>query len=373
MTIPVGSSDTTRTVSPASLTFTSANWNSNQTVTATGGRSIVDGNVVYTITLGAANSVDTKYNGVNPADVSVTNTDFGDAYPTVVSTSPGSGTTDIGVNTIVTATFSEPLNHLTIDTSTFTLNSSSGMATGTVGYDGDNYTATFTPANRLSYLTTYTATLTTGVTDAAGDSMQQNHTWSFTTSAAVTTGTATSVTLRSAMLHGRVNPNGTSTTVQFEYGTASGSYSIAMTPQIINGTTTVGVSASISGLDPWATYYCRVAAWNGFSASKEYGSETTFLPKAQIAGSMGDHSLTLKTDGTVWAWGYNRYGLGSGTMTSSYTPVRVSVLSGVIAIATGKEHSLALNSDGTVQAWGNNNYGQLGLTVTIVIPRRHEL
>src|SRR5205823_208038 len=75
----------------------------------------------------------------------------------------------------------------------------------------------------------------------------------------------------------------------------------------------------------------------------------------------GLHSLALKSDGTVWAWGYNAYGaLGNGTAISSSTPVQVSGLSGVTALAGGYGHSLALKSDGTVRAWGYNYYGELG-------------
>jgi alpha-tubulin suppressor-like RCC1 family protein len=74
------------------------------------------------------------------------------------------------------------------------------------------------------------------------------------------------------------------------------------------------------------------------------------------------HSLALKNDGTVWAWGDNGFGqLGNGTnIVKSNVPVQVSSLTGVIAIAAGTYHSLALKNDGTVWAWGYNNYGQLG-------------
>src|SRR6266403_2080421 len=73
------------------------------------------------------------------------------------------------------------------------------------------------------------------------------------------------------------------------------------------------------------------------------------------------NSLALKGDGTVWAWGYNAQGeLGNGTNSDSYVPIQVSNLSGVVAIAAGAYHSLALKSDGTVWAWGYNLYGQLG-------------
>jgi hypothetical protein len=82
--------------------------------------------------------------------------------------------------------------------------------------------------------------------------------------------------------------------------------------------------------------------------------------KALAAGS--EHSLVLKEDGTVWAWGNNSYGqLGNAAAGyGSSTPVQVSNLSGVKAIAASDEHNLALKEDGTVWAWGKNNYGQLG-------------
>ena len=57
----------------------------------------------------------------------------------------------------------------------------------------------------------------------------------------------------------------------------------------------------------------------------------------------GVHSLALKNDGTVWAWGYNRFGqLGNGTNTDSITPVQVSNLTGVTAVAGGDNRSLAV-------------------------------
>jgi alpha-tubulin suppressor-like RCC1 family protein len=79
------------------------------------------------------------------------------------------------------------------------------------------------------------------------------------------------------------------------------------------------------------------------------------------------HAMALKTDGTVWAWGYNDSGqIGDGTLTNSPTPVQVlgpggsGFLAGVQGIAGGGRHSIALKADGTVWAWGSNQYGKLG-------------
>lgn len=81
----------------------------------------------------------------------------------------------------------------------------------------------------------------------------------------------------------------------------------------------------------------------------------------------GYHSLALRSDGTVWGWGWNVEGqVGSGSLAQQDVPTRVvgpggaGFLGGAVAIAGGHYHSLALRSDGTVWAWGWNSDGQLG-------------
>ncbi|MDI6788950.1 MAG: RCC1 repeat-containing protein, partial [Planctomycetota bacterium] len=73
-----------------------------------------------------------------------------------------------------------------------------------------------------------------------------------------------------------------------------------------------------------------------------------------------NHTLGLRNDGTVFAWGSNGYGqLGIGNTTTQYVPTQTG-LANIISIATGLNHSLALRNDGTVWSWGAGIYGQLG-------------
>ena len=75
----------------------------------------------------------------------------------------------------------------------------------------------------------------------------------------------------------------------------------------------------------------------------------------------GGHSLAIKNDGSVWAWGGNPdFELGDGTATDRWTPVQVRGLSGVVSVAAGGWHNLALKNDGSVWSWGLNDHMQLG-------------
>lgn len=100
--------------------------------------------------------------------------------PIVASTLPMTGTQAVSRSTVVTATFSEAIDPSTATASTFTLTPAGGSAiAGTVAASGP--TLSFTPDAPLAFGTTYTARLTTGIEDLAGNSLAQAHTWTFTT------------------------------------------------------------------------------------------------------------------------------------------------------------------------------------------------
>ncbi len=80
------------------------------------------------------------------------------------------------------------------------------------------------------------------------------------------------------------------------------------------------------------------------------------------------HSIALKSDGSIWAWGFNYYGqLGDGTKTDRSSPVQVAGLSGVVAVAAGRYYSLAVKSDGSVWAWGDNNSAALHVSSPVQV------
>ena len=105
-------------------------------------------------------------------------------------------------------------------------------------------------------------------------------------------------------------------------------------------------------------------AGNPMTSNYSWSFSTAKPPVA--AGT--DHTAALKSDGTLWTWGDNSKGqLGNGntTGTDSNVPVQIGSATDWIAIAAGKDHTLAIKRNGTLWAWGRNYYivtgGQLGL------------
>lgn len=90
----------------------------------------------------------------------------------------------------------------------------------------------------------------------------------------------------------------------------------------------------------------------------------------------GYHSVALKSNGTVWTWGNNyagELGYASSEMCThplgfqfpcTSSPTQVGTATDWISIASGEYHTLALKSNGTIWAWGDNYYGQLGFDTT---------
>ena len=149
VTIPVSSSDSGEgTAGTSSLVFTPSNWDVAQTVTVTGQDDAVDdGDVAYSIVLGAATSTDPNYSGVDADDVSLTNLDDGDTAGITVSSPSGTTTTEGGGSVTFTVQLdSEPTSSVTIPVSSSDSGEGTAAASSLVftpsklgcGSDGDS-------------------------------------------------------------------------------------------------------------------------------------------------------------------------------------------------------------------------------------------
>lgn len=180
--------------------------------------------------------------------------------PTVTSTIPADGATNVPVTTKVTALFSEQMDSLTITAATFTFTLQQGTTsiTGSVVCPSPGTSATFIPEDRLEDDTVYTATVTTGVKDLAGNALLMNFVWSFTTGSVAITNQEP-VDLQSAdgfaVLAGTTVTNTGPTVINGNVGLSPGSAIVGFPPGFVNGTTFgPGPTADQAKLDLTAAY-----------------------------------------------------------------------------------------------------------------------
>jgi hypothetical protein len=142
----------------------------------------LENNKSYTITV-TTGVKDVAGNALASQSTSTFTTELDTTAPTVTGTSPANNATGVTVGSAVTVTFSEQMDVTTITGTTFTLKTTTGdvAVTGTVSYNGTSHVATFTPTGALTANTNYTATVTTGAKDVAGNTLLGDFTFKFTT------------------------------------------------------------------------------------------------------------------------------------------------------------------------------------------------
>jgi len=178
-----------------------------------------------------------------------------------------------------------------------------------------------------------------------------------------------------AVLNGTILPNGLSTSAWFEWFADRGPTNVTPLTAVGSGAMNVPLSTRLPGIQPGAVYHYRAVATNTVGlfvgAIKQFqtpqmllngtpvmtnechaafmdpGARSMAAPLAAAGG--GGHSLALKSDGTVAAWGLNSDG----------QTVVPPGLSNVVAVAAGAAHSLALGQDGRVIGWGRNSEGEI--------------
>src|SRR5271170_2439497 len=179
---------------------------------------------------------------------------FTTGLPTVISTVPAAGATTVPVNTVVSATFTEPMNAATINGATFILTGPGATpVAGVVTYAGS--TATFTPSLVLAGSTLFTATITTGAKDPAGAGLAANFVWTFTTAPPPTVVSTVPANAAAAVAVNTL---------------ISATFSEAMNPATITG-----VTFTVTG--PGATPVAGAVTYSGTTA--------TFSPTAILANS----------------------------------------------------------------------------------------
>ncbi len=173
-------------------------------------------------------------------------------------------------------------------------------------------------------------------------------------------------------LDGTIAVFGDNTNGQFGDGVAT-----LQRPAAIQATTFINLASLSAGASHSVAIRSDQTLWawglnangqlgNNSTAQRDLAVQITTLTTATKAAAGNSHTLALKADGSVWSWGLNTSGqLGDGTTTQRNAPVPITTLSGVSALAAGAAHSLALKPGGSVWVWGQNTNGQLGDGATI--------
>jgi Ice-binding-like/Bacterial Ig-like domain len=198
--------------------------------------------------------------------------------PTVISVAPPNGAAGICPNTVVTATFSEAMKASTINTTTFTL-TGPGITpvAGAVTYVVSSDVATFTPTSPLALNTLYTATITTGAQDLAGDPLASDYVWTFTTATAACQAT---VPLGTACMFGilaatPVVSSSGPTIVTGDVGIWPASSITGFPPGTLTGTEFAGDAVAMTAQGDLTTAYnYAAAAAGGAVLPADIGGET---------------------------------------------------------------------------------------------------
>ncbi len=185
--------------------------------------------------------------------------------PTVTATTPASGATGVATTAAVTATFSEAMDPATIGASTFELRTAGGaLVPAAVSYNALTNVATLTPSAALTGLATYTATVTVGVKDLAGNALAAAKVWSYTTAASDTTPPTVTATSPAS------GATGVATTAA-----VTATFSEAMDPATI-GTSTFELRNPAGSLVPAAVTYNATSRVATLSPNSSLAAATTY-------------------------------------------------------------------------------------------------
>jgi hypothetical protein len=218
-------------------------------------------------------------------------------FPLIISTIPANNGTQAPVPTNLIVFFNEPMNPLTINTSTFTLYAGPMQIQGSIAYFGN--AATFTPTVNLLPNTYYTAVIKGVAADPFGTTLGTDYTWTFITGTGVDMVSLCQANF--AVLAGGGVTNAGPTTVSGDIGLGFGSSIAGFPPGTLNGTLHSGDILATQGLADYSAAYADAASRSTGTAivSGEIGG-LTFTPgiyKSSSALLISAGNLTLDARG----------------------------------------------------------------------------
>ncbi|MGA8059886.1 MAG: Ig-like domain-containing protein [Candidatus Binataceae bacterium] len=226
--------------------------------------------------------------------------------PIVSSTIPADGAMSVSLSAAANATFSEAMDPSTITTATFTVTGpGTTPVAGKVSYDVPDQIATFTPASALAASTTFTATITTGAKDLAGNALASDFVWTFTTGltagqAPVNLGAATNFAVLAEATVTSAGP----TILNGDLGLSPGISVTGFPPGVVNGTIQIDDAPAVAGIASLMTAYSAPVP-AGTAVSGDLGGHI-LLPGVYTAASSlaimsGDLTLDAQGDtNAVW-------------------------------------------------------------------------
>ncbi len=215
--------------------------------------------------------------------------------PTVLSTNPNNAATNVAINQTTNATFSEGMDPQTFIASNFFLTGPGATpVSGTVAYDVNSNIGSFVPSSNLAPNTLFTATVTTGVTDLAGNALAANKVWTFTTGTQLN---QTKINLGSAG----------------NFATLAGSTVTSVGPTVLNGDLGVSPGTAVTGFPPGMINGAIHAGDNTAAQAKvdllaAYNDGASRLNPAVLPGNLGGLTLTPGLYKTASSTGINGTG-----------------------------------------------------------------
>lgn len=218
--------------------------------------------------------------------------------PTVVSTSPLGGATDVDVNAAVTVTFSEAMDPATVNFLTMTIKDGQNNAIdASVSYDAIGKQARLTPSSQLAFNASYTVTVSTGVRDVSGNALAAPYVFGFTTAASNDF---------TAPLVQSVSPAGGSTCAPTS-GAVTASFDEDIDPATVNGSS-FGLTSPGGPVPGTVAYINRTASFTPTSELAVGATYTAALTTA-IADLAGNHlaapyqwTFTTESGAGVGSW-----------------------------------------------------------------------